>query len=105
MLRKLSCQAPNNIQSAQHLLKTYVCITYLFCKGACLLQGDGLLLEREEVAFDAKVLDEAVSRHLEFWGGGCPPSKVPQDETWKCKSCTFNAKCWPAHRKAVPWQH
>lgn len=69
------------------------------------VQGDGLLLEQEEVPFDAKLLEETISRHLHFWNGVSAPTKVPQDEQWKCRNCTFNTKCWPALKKIVPWQH
>ncbi|KAK9834388.1 hypothetical protein WJX74_000477 [Apatococcus lobatus] len=58
-----------------------------------LWQGDGSELGQEHVKLDGFAVQQALRRHLLFWGGDKAPEVVPTTEDWKCRHCLFAAKC------------
>ena len=57
------------------------------------MQGDGSELGQEAVQLDGFAVQQALRRHLLFWGGDKPPEMVPMTEDWKCRHCLFAEKC------------
>lgn len=56
-------------------------------------QADRSLLGQDEFDIEREWLDLRVGWHLEFWHGLREPAYVPEDETWKCRYCTFSELC------------
>lgn len=56
-------------------------------------QADRSLLGQDEFDIEREWLDLRIGWHLEFWHGLREPAYVPEDETWKCRYCTFAELC------------
>lgn len=56
-------------------------------------QGDNSLLDEYQFDYDASWLKNKILNCLKFWRGKREANCVSDDERWKCRFCSFAAKC------------
>lgn len=87
------------VENLQDVARMYSkeCITFPESHSLLLLryewQADRSLLGQDEFDIEREWLDLRINWHLEFWHGLREPAYVPEDETWKCRYCTFAELC------------
>ncbi|KAG6558252.1 hypothetical protein Mapa_000002 [Marchantia paleacea] len=58
-------------------------------------QADQSLLGEDEFDFEHDWFMDRWQWHLQFWKGRRQAYAVPEDETWKCRHCSFASVCKP----------
>ncbi|KAL3692413.1 hypothetical protein R1sor_006064 [Riccia sorocarpa] len=58
-------------------------------------QADQSLLGQDEFDYEHEWLMDKWQWHLEFWKGRRQASAVPEEESWKCRHCSFLEVCKP----------
>lgn len=65
-------------------------------------QADQSLLGEDEFDFEHDWLMDRWQWHLQFWKGRRQAYAVPEEETWKCRHCSFASVCKPVKSPPPP---